>query len=252
MQSHFWVGSFCRILKRTFFGRQVLSFPSVVVSVSDNIRIIRDLGNNIPDKSWMLYLLELFDDSSRQIPIELNLICQFNDRDNFWAIFGGVNRYKFTEVVPVVGHAYQRSIALRREKNTIDYQVTDLSEGTTEQFEFQQSSENGTSPLTSFQASNNFTGLEWWNKSGNSLFSIRYEVLVSNLMYGLYSNCHDTKSSSTEMASFSPFYGFVANQDGYALEYPVTFADVGLDSEGCTKYLLTTGACKSGLDFVPR
>jgi hypothetical protein len=39
-----------------------LYFPTaVVVGASDLIKICKDLGNNIPDKSWMLYLLEFFD-----------------------------------------------------------------------------------------------------------------------------------------------------------------------------------------------
>jgi len=240
MQSHFWVGSFCRILKRTFFGRQVLSFPSGVVSVTDNIRIVRDLGNNIPDKSWMLYLLELFDDSSRQIPIELNLICQFNDRDNFWAIFGGVNRYKFTKILPIVGHVYQRRIVMQTRKNLIEYNVTDITDGATEQFNFQYPANMELE--TSFQASNNFTGVEWWNKIGNSPFPIRYEVKITNLTYGQYSVYEDNKGA----ISYSPFHAFIPNQDGHAPEYPVDFSNIGLDSDGCCTYLLTSGVCRTG------
>jgi hypothetical protein len=63
---------------------------------------VKDLGNNVPDKSWMLYLLELFDsgatNNNNHSPIELNLICQFNEYDNFWAIFAGVCSYKQREV----------------------------------------------------------------------------------------------------------------------------------------------------------
>src|SRR5919198_5403224 len=99
LPSHFWLGSLCRIASRDHNGRQRLSFPSCVVAVIDTIRIIQDFGNNIPNKSWMLYLLELFDSGYGIKAIELNLICQFNDRDNFWAIFGGVNRYKFIKVL---------------------------------------------------------------------------------------------------------------------------------------------------------
>jgi hypothetical protein len=69
------------------------------------------------DNSWMLYLLELFDRSTanNHIPVELNLICQFNEQDNFWAIFAGVNRDKFTKAVPIVGHCYLREIILYKE-----------------------------------------------------------------------------------------------------------------------------------------
>ncbi len=43
---------------------------------SDVVQISNDLGNNIQDRSWMLYLLELLDSSataSNNFPIELNL-----------------------------------------------------------------------------------------------------------------------------------------------------------------------------------
>jgi len=110
LMSHFWIGSFCRCYSAVVGVRKdstELYFPSEVVGASDIIRIRKDLGNNIPDKSWMLYLLELFDSGATDdnySPIELNLICQFNEYDNFWAIFEGINRYKFTKVIPIIGH----------------------------------------------------------------------------------------------------------------------------------------------------
>ena len=36
------------------------SFPRRVIAISDIITLIEDMGNQIPDKSWMLYLLEMF------------------------------------------------------------------------------------------------------------------------------------------------------------------------------------------------
>jgi hypothetical protein len=108
--SHFWAGSFCRcysvVVAIEHKGNPELYFASAVVGASDFIRICKGLGNNIPDKSWMLYLLELFDfgaTDKNHRPIELNLICQFNGYDNFWAFLAGVNRYKFTKVLPTVG-----------------------------------------------------------------------------------------------------------------------------------------------------
>jgi hypothetical protein len=62
--SHFWVGSFCRCYSVIVVERKdnpELYFPSAVVGASDIIRICEELKNNIPDKLWMLYLLELFD-----------------------------------------------------------------------------------------------------------------------------------------------------------------------------------------------
>jgi hypothetical protein len=198
----------------------------------------------------MLYLLELFDNSSARNPIELNLICQFNNRDNFWAIFAGINRYKFTKVMPIVGHTYLRKILMPRDKNLIEYQITDLNEGTNEQFDFQCNPSERKVALTSFQTSNIFTGLEWWNKTGSSPFPIRYEVEVSNLMYGQHSQLRNNGGGDTTSGmdiSYNPFNGLIPNQDGYAQEYPVAFAKVSLDdaSDIC-KYAISKGVCKIG------
>jgi len=54
LMPHFWVGSFCRCYsvvigeRKDSFG---LYFPSGVVGASNIIRIRKDLGNNISDKS---------------------------------------------------------------------------------------------------------------------------------------------------------------------------------------------------------
>ena len=92
---HFWVGSFCGIIDSSS-GSSKPSFPRGVIAAADVIALIEDIGNQIPDKSWMLYLLELF--NNHNIAIELNLICQFDNQDYFEAIFSGVNRYRFKEV----------------------------------------------------------------------------------------------------------------------------------------------------------
>jgi hypothetical protein len=116
LMSHFWIGSLCRCYSVVVGERKdstELYFPSNVVGASDIIRIRKDLGNDIPDKSCMLCILELFDScatNNNYSPIELNLICQFNECDNFWAIFEGINRNKFTHVTPIVGHSYLREI----------------------------------------------------------------------------------------------------------------------------------------------
>jgi hypothetical protein len=53
---HFWVGSFCGVLD----NNSKPAFPRGVSAISDIITLIEDMGNQIPDKSWMLYLLEIF------------------------------------------------------------------------------------------------------------------------------------------------------------------------------------------------
>jgi hypothetical protein len=62
----------------------------------------------------MLYLFELF--HKQNIAIELNLICQFDNQDYFEAILNGVNRYRFKEVLPVLGHSYLRQIIMNSQK----------------------------------------------------------------------------------------------------------------------------------------
>jgi hypothetical protein len=54
MANHFWVGSLC-----LFRGRALL--PPGIMAVADAITITEDMGNRIPDRSWMLcwrYLTE--------------------------------------------------------------------------------------------------------------------------------------------------------------------------------------------------
>jgi hypothetical protein len=106
---HFWVGSCCFVASKDEEAKtrnQKPLFPRGVVSVFDMLTIVAEMANDIPDKSWMLYLLEIF--NSQNIAIELNLICQFDGQDYFEAIFRGVNQYRFKRILPVVGHSYIR------------------------------------------------------------------------------------------------------------------------------------------------
>jgi len=93
---HFWVGSICYNLDEN----RRLRFPRGVIAISDILTVFEDMGNQIPDKSWMLYLLEIF--SREDVPAELNLIYQFDNQNYFEAIFGGVNGYRFKKVLPFV------------------------------------------------------------------------------------------------------------------------------------------------------
>ena len=184
MAVHFWVGSFCGIIEENN-GRP--TFPRGVIAISDIITLIDNMGNQIPDKSWMLYLFEMF--NKQDIASELNLICQFDNQDYFEAIFGGINRYRFRQVLPIVSHSYLRQIVINSYKQCIDYMLEDLNTRQLESFEL--------FLLNSgfmFEARNHFTGLEWWNKVGNITYHIRYHVEVSQLMYGLYDNPTDSES----------------------------------------------------------
>jgi hypothetical protein len=110
---HFWVGSFCGVLDDR--GSNKPAFPRGVIAASDIITLVEDMGNQIPDKSWMLYLLELF--NSQNTPAELNLICSFNNDGKFDAILNGVNQYQFKQIFPIVGHSYVRQIIMNYQKD---------------------------------------------------------------------------------------------------------------------------------------
>ncbi|HEX5672951.1 MAG TPA: hypothetical protein VFX75_01995, partial [Nitrososphaeraceae archaeon] len=152
-------------------------FPGGVAAISDIIKIVADIGNHIPDKSWMLYLLVLF--NIRNNPIELNLICQFDNQDYFEAIFQGINRYRFKKVLPIVGHSFLRMIMMYKKNRLIRYSLTDQINGDTEIFDFPLDKMN-----FDYVGGNQFTVIEWWNKTGNFPYSIRYNVEVSQLMFG--------------------------------------------------------------------
>jgi hypothetical protein len=143
---HFWVGSFCGILDG---NSSKPAFPRGVIAATDIIALIEDMGNQIPDKSWMLYLLELFN-SQNNIAIELNLICQFDNQDYFEAIFNGVNRFRFKVVLPILGHSYLRQIIINSQKECITYLLEDRNVKQTERFDLYLNSQE----LYAFQGSN--------------------------------------------------------------------------------------------------
>jgi len=228
---HYWVGSFCRILDK---NQGIPLFPGGVTAISDIIKVVADIGNQIPDKSWMLYLLELF--NIRNIPIELNLICQFDNQDYFEAIFQGVNRYRFKKVLPVVGHSYLRMIMMYKKNRQIRYTLTDQLTAETEIFDF---------PLGmnfDYIGANQFTGIEWWNKTGSFPYSIRYKVEVSQLMFGFLDK------DDPESITFIPHNSLIPNNDNSGTGYPVSFQNVML-KEGCVCYSVEPGNCSNGIQY---
>ena len=88
------------------------------------------MDNQIPDKSWMLYVLEIF--NTQNIPVKLNLICSFNNDGKFDAIFNGVNQYQFKRITSVVGHSYLRQIVMNPQQQAISYLLEDRNTKQTE------------------------------------------------------------------------------------------------------------------------
>ena len=239
MEAHCWLGSLCYIVDQ---GESAIRFPTDVVAITDIITILEDLGNKIPDKSWMLYLLEMFDERNK-IPVELNLICQFNDRDNFWAIFKGVNRYKFTKVLPLVEHSYLRQIIMHKNSNLIEYRVADLKDKNVERYNFNVDNEQS----LSYKASAHFTGVEWWNKIDNTPFPIRYKVEISSLKFG--------QLVSGQLVNYAPYNVLLPNKDDeYPLQYPISFSRPYVkeeqEEEGCICYTVMPGTSNAGLRFA--
>jgi hypothetical protein len=240
LQSHFWIGSFCRCNSK---GRYY--FPSGTVAASDIITLVNDLGNRIPNKSWMLYLLEIF--NSQNIACELNLICQFDGQDYFEAIFQGRNQYRFKEVLPLVDHSYQRQIILNQAKGIISYILTDKTANHTELFELPVNNDSNTKKSRfDFEALNQFTGIEWWNKIGSLPYPIRYHVEISQLLYGL----NDVGYSDPNSILFRPYDALIPNSEGAAMEYPISFANCRIkEDDGCISYDIFDGICRKGLGY---
>ena len=193
----------------------------------------------------MRYLFELF--NNQNIAIELNLICQFDNQNYFEAIFNGVNRYRFREVLPVVGHSYLRELIMNSQKECISYLLEDRNTKQTERFDLQLVNIRQelllSSSLFAFEASNLFTGIEWWNKIGNFPYPIRYHVKVSQIMYGLSDNPSDPES-----ITYGPCNALVPNNEGSNILYPISFQNPRIES-GCICYDVKSGNCKSGMKY---
>ncbi len=238
---HFWVGSFCGILDGS---NNKPTYPRRVISAIDVIALIEDIGNQIPEKSWMLYLLELFN-KQQNIAIELNLICQFDNQNYFEAIFNGVNRYRFREVLPILGHSYLRQIIMNSQKECISYILEDRNTKQTERFDLPLNRVREL--LFAFEASNHFTGIEWWNRIGNFPYQIRYHVQVSQLMYGLSGN--NNNPSDPESIVYVPYNTLIPTSEGSNLRYPISFYNPRIEF-GCICYNVKAGNCESGMKYV--
>ena len=110
---HYWIGSVNN--PQVYYKNHYDKFNII----TDTLKIDTEFENRIPDKSWMLYLLEIF--NSQQIAVEINLICQFDNQNYFEAIFNGVNRYRFNNVLPKIGNRYLRQIKFKKFNNAIKY-----------------------------------------------------------------------------------------------------------------------------------
>jgi len=229
---HFWVGSFCQLLDRSNRSR----FPDHVVAISDIITLVEELENQIPDKSWMLYLLEIF--NVQNIPVELNLICQFDNQNYFEAIFNGVNQYRFSRVLPITHHSYLRQIIMNSHRRTIVYLLEDQDLKETESFEISLGRD------FSFKGLNHFSGVEWWNRIGNFTYPIRYSVEISQLMYGI-----NEEPLDADAITYRPYRALIPNSEESGVVYPISFSNVRKKENDCIGYNVGLGSCSTGLAF---
>ncbi|HZD36097.1 MAG TPA: hypothetical protein VE130_12905 [Nitrososphaeraceae archaeon] len=236
---HYWVGSHCLVTNRgeTNTKKTRPFFPLGVISATDRITMANEMANNIPDKSWMLYLLEIF--NTQDIALELNLICQFDGQDYFEAIFRGINQYRFVHVIPTIGHSYNRQIFLDSKKQTIRYMLVDKNSGQSETYDITGKHLAG----FDFQGSRQFTGLEWWNKVSISPYPIKYEVQISQLLFGLRDNFSDECSYT-----FYPYNALLPNNDGSRTSYPVSMKNLKIENDGLS-YRISSGGCSTGIRY---
>jgi hypothetical protein len=218
------------------FNNGKLYFPINVVAISDVIKLEKDLGNQIPDKSWMLYLLELF--NMQNIPIELNLICQFDNQNYFEAIFLGINRYRFKDIIPEINHSYLRMIYLDNKNAQINFILTDQTNNKSERFNLDIKKTN-----FDYKTLNQFTGIEWWNKTGSFIYPVRYQIEISQLMFGI------EDKNNLQSIIFFPHTVLIPNKDkNFFNNYPVSFQNVG-SKDNCLCYTISHGLCDNGLSY---
>jgi hypothetical protein len=191
----------------------------------------------------MLYLLEVF--NTQNIPVELNLISQYDDQNYFEAIFNGSNKYRFIKVLPETGNIYFRQIKFDKPNLSIEYYLKNLNTEIDETFVLNLTAEGS----FSYHFSNCFSGIEWWNKIDNMPYPIKFGIEISSLMYGYNDNPDDSAS-----IIFFPVKSLTSNKDGninntFSAEYyPVRFINYGVKN-GCICYRVEQGFCSDGLNF---
>ena len=128
------------------------------------------------------------------------------------------------------------------QKECISYLLEDRNTNQTERFDLQLNIGEGS---FAFEGSNLFTGIEWWNKIGNFTYPIRYNVQISQLMYGLSDNASDSES-----IVYGPCNTLIPNSEGSNIQYPISFHNPRIES-GCICYDVKSGNCKSGMKYLP-
>jgi hypothetical protein len=209
----------------------------------------------------MIYMLELFIDKDyvqgnrRGVPLELDLFCEFDNDNDFKAVFNGTNLYNFTKILPEIGNSYQREIILNASNRLIEYKLTDLKTGQSEFFKISADKMNGrvTEEVrqalikvikeVKFEPYDHFTGIEWWNIVGTVPFPIRYQTQFSMLRYAQYKSSADLKE-----INYKPYTSLMPDTEVQANQYPISFQNPRA-VDGCICYDVSSGATNTGMTY---
>jgi len=253
---HFWAGSRC------YISNPEPVYPSGVIAISDILTINEDLGNQIPDKSWMIYMLELFIDREyvqenvrRPVPLELDLFCQFDNQNYFEAVFNGTNQYRFKDILPEIGNSYQHEIILNASNRLVNYKLRNLKTGQIESFKLSANNMNGTVNEqqrqalikaineVKFEPYKHFTGIEWWNRVNTVPYPVRYQIQLSMLRYAPYDS-----SADSEEINYKPYTSLKPDTDRQGKQYPISFQNPRV-MDGCICYDISSGTINSGMTY---
>ena len=94
-----------------------------------------------------------------------------------------------------------------------------------------------------FEEGNQFTGIEWWNKTGNSPYPIGYQVEISQLMYGKEGN-----ANGSQFIVYFTYDSLIPNSEWNSPAYPISFYDTRT-KDGCVCYNVSSGNCNKGLRY---
>jgi hypothetical protein len=262
-QNHFWVGSACNP-----------EYPKAVIGISDVLTIKADLGNKIPNHSWMIYMLELFIDSKYVqyieqnpfygVPLELDLFCGFDGKSQFTAVFNGNNQYNFN-VLPEIGNSYLREILLDSPNRIIKYGLTDLKTRESESFSPNTGNLRGSGKNeqerevakkylikvldeVKFEPYKHFTGIEWWNNSDtmSGPFPARYHAQFSMLRYT--TRYYDLSDEHSIDANYMPYTSLGSDRDSLGKQYPITFQNI-MEMDRCICYDVNAGSTNVGMTY---
>jgi len=132
-----------------------------------------------------------------------------------------------------------RQIIFNSERKSISYFLEDKTTQQVEEFNLRFSDNTN----FNFEIANQFTGIEWWNKIGNFSYPIRYQIEISQLMYGIKQNTNDSQS-----IIYLPYTSLIENSEENTFTYPITFYNTNI-KDGCIYYMVSFGKCKTGLKY---